>query len=104
MRIFTIKLDDDFTREYVVVVTDAPKDYDGFGTINVYKFASNVDIDGQITRGDARMVLVVRDHLEWQRNRYFSGMHSAIVDGVEEAFSARDITERVYNLLQRGDQ
>lgn len=99
MRTFTIKLDDDFTREYVAVVTDAPRDYDGFGTFPIYKFASNVDINGQVTRGDARMVLVQQDHLEWQRARYYSGMHAAIVDGVAEVFSQRDITELVFKIL-----
>lgn len=103
MRTLTIKIADDFTREYVVVVTDAPQDYDGFGTFSIYSFNSEVDIDGQITRGPARLVLVERDHLEWQRARYYSGMHSAIVDGVEEVFSQRDITERIYRIL-RGDK
>lgn len=99
MRTFTIKLDDDFTREYVAVVTDAPRAYDGFGTFTIKDFGSNVDIEGQITRGDARMVLVDREHLEWQRGRYYSDMHSAIIDRVENVFTQRDITNAVYDLL-----
>lgn len=48
--------------------TDAPEDYDGFGT-------ETVKVIGKTRRGMVRMVETPQEHVEWQRLRYASGMY-----------------------------
>lgn len=93
----TLQIGSLYNRDLVAVVTDAPKDYDGFGTFTLREFEYPIDIGGQKTRNHARLALVDKNQLEWQRNRYFSGMHSAIVDEVEDHFSERDLVEVILN-------
>ncbi len=53
---------------YILVETDAPVRYDGFGTLTIYEGAR----DGKTIR----YVLVQEDHASWQEGRYRSGLHS----------------------------
>ena len=55
---------------YYAVCTSAPVDYDGFGTITLlpdYYFSD--------TGKECRLVLIEKDHLQWQTMRYRSGVH-----------------------------
>lgn len=48
--------------------TSAPPDYDGFGTVTVR------DCAGVLKSGKVlREVATPAEHVEWQRNRYYSG-------------------------------
>jgi hypothetical protein len=65
-----------------VVETDAPKEYDGFGTFQL------TDCGGE------RIVMVRTEHWDWQTNRYASGVHwfraSSVPDkDIENALFAR---------------
>ncbi len=51
-----------FKRSYVLAETDAPKRYDGFGTLELYE------------GGGKRTILVDIEHEEWQEGRYQSGL------------------------------
>lgn len=54
----------------VVLATEAPEAYDGFGT-------RTLALIGQSKRGNAvRLVLVHREHFTWQTERYASGSHA----------------------------
>jgi hypothetical protein len=50
----------------MIVYTNAPEDYDGFGTVTK-------GVVGQTERGPMRMVQTVEEHHGWQLNRYYSG-------------------------------
>jgi hypothetical protein len=50
----------------MTLYTDAPVDYDGFGTTTII-------VVGKTRRGDVRHVDVAPDHLRWQEGRYGSG-------------------------------
>lgn len=56
---------------YKIRYTTAPKDYDGFGTIDCGVIAK----DGE---KDVRWVRIDQDHLAWQEARYASGMHCCL--------------------------
>jgi hypothetical protein len=47
--------------------TDAPRDYDGFGTIEVADYSYEKHVN--------RTVLVRDEYYDWQTMRYASGMH-----------------------------
>jgi hypothetical protein len=75
-----------FTASYRLYETNAPVDYDGFGTITV--------ADG----GTLRFVLVRTEHEEWQTMRYRSGMFSAVLTDLDDS-EARYVTETLYKRL-----
>ncbi len=52
----------------ILTYTDAPVDYDGFGT-------RTLRVVGTGPRGSVRLVETPDLHLEWQRARYASGMY-----------------------------
>ncbi len=51
------------TKQFHIMTTDAPKEYDGFGTFCVGEFKSE------------RTVLIRVEHFAWQQKRYQSGNH-----------------------------
>lgn len=55
---------------YDVVKTNAPRDYDGFGTVTVFESGSHKD------RDLVRIVLIRVEHAKWQTARYASGLHT----------------------------
>ncbi len=57
---------------YTLIHTSAPVGYDGFGTKIVKSFSG--DINGKLLRA----VMIENKHLEWQTQRYMSGLHEAI--------------------------
>ena len=71
----------DFERTYCAMQTEAPANYDGFGTIQIYSGPR----DGKTVR----YVLVDVDHKTWQEGRYGSGLYfyedvSGIDDHIRE--------------------
>lgn len=55
--------------EIVLCYTDAPAAYDGFGT-------TPIKLIRQTRQGrDLRQVLILKTHLDWQANRYRSGLY-----------------------------
>ncbi len=55
-----------------VTYTDAPTDYDGFGTETVEV------LDIKTRRGMVRKVQTPKEHVGWQRGRYGSGMYYSL--------------------------
>ena len=55
-----------FERTYTLVRATAPKEYDGFGTLEVYESGNK----------EERYVLIDVDHKEWQEGRYGSGLYT----------------------------
>lgn len=55
--------------EFVCFFTDARVDYDGFGTETL------ADIGEDARRRHWRLVAIRREHAQWQRDRYISGLH-----------------------------
>ena len=72
-------------REYVLMLTDAPRSYDGFGTFTLFDPDCPLEVDGVMTKGNVRLVMVPTQHEGWQEGRYASGLHLAKSDGLEEA-------------------
>jgi hypothetical protein len=68
--------------------TDAPKDYDGFGTFSVCEYDK------------VRTVLVRSEHLQWQTMRYQSGNHYA----KPTIHRMRDIEEALWIRIRGGDK
>jgi len=54
---------EDVTSRYLFATTTAPKVYDGFGTLTV-----------EFTDDRTRLVAILREHKDWQINRYRSGV------------------------------
>jgi hypothetical protein len=57
-----IKIGDGESSSWQIVKTNAPKDYDGFGTFTVIELSDN-----------ERLVLIREEHFVWQTMRYASG-------------------------------
>jgi hypothetical protein len=57
---------------YVIAETQAPKEYDGFGTFSLYEYYDDED-----QSNNYRIVLIRLEHLAWQEGRYASGMFAA---------------------------
>lgn len=68
--------------------TDAPTDYDGFGTFTIADC------------GDTRVVLIRDEHYNWQTARYGSGMHSCTETNLDMA----DVSAALWKRLQGKDQ
>ena len=67
----------EFERTYIAMETFAPKNYDGFGTIEFY--------EGPRDGKTVRYVLVDVNHQTWQVGRYGSGLyHSEEVSGLDD--------------------
>lgn len=56
---------------FFCVDTNAPVDYDGFGTMEITRW-----FEDENDRYPMRAVLVRDEHLDWQLSRYSSGMHT----------------------------
>jgi len=66
-----------FERTYIAVETFAPREYDGFGTIEIYSGPR----DGKVVR----YVLIDVEHKTWQVGRYGSGLyHAEEIGGLDE--------------------
>ena len=92
MKTITIAIGGD-TAEPVIyhpVETNAPKDYDGFGTFEVATYNTG--------DGERRIVLIRSEHYQWQTMRYSSGMNR----WQEAEYDEAAITEVLWKrLLQR---
>lgn len=71
------------TVTYGARVIDAPKEYDGFGTLTVSESSGR------------RLVLIQEQHLDWQVGRYASGRH--MNDEVTLGyFNQKDVEDRLW--------
>ena len=73
---------------YVLGVTTAPPEYDGFGTLTLY--------DEGEGRDRRRYVLIHERHEDWHRMRYSSGLY---VYQPTDSFDERDVAERLYDAI-----
>src|ERR1051326_1287384 len=96
MENFVIQLGE-FRAEYVALITDAPKIYDGFGTMTVQEFGHPLTAPDVETKGDARLVLVRAEHLNWQQSRYSSGLHASHM--APDFFRPQDLAEKLFQKL-----
>ena len=66
----------DINRNYTVYHTNAPKAYDGFGTITLQD-RGNLDRESGEVKNQSRIVAIDEPHIQWQTMRYASGNHFA---------------------------
>ncbi len=88
-------------RCYVLVRTDAPSSYDGFGTLELYTTQGGTKEGYPPAKepGLERSVLVDVEHQEWQEGRYRSGLHSyELVEGDLTQW----VQEKLYDKLTGG--
>jgi hypothetical protein len=77
---------------YHLYETNAPVDYDGFGTHTFY------------LTGDTRYVLIDEQHVAWQTGRYGSGLHRAQpCDLVNEDYIAERLMKALYSVGAWGE-
>lgn len=105
-----------FERTYILVETDAPGNYDGFGTMEIYSGPGDRECpdcdmgrgggaipcprcEGTGLLGIRRYVLVDVEHAEWQEGRYRSGLHT--YELVKEDLS-QWVQEKLYERLMKG--
>lgn len=92
-------------RCYVLVETNAPPRYDGFGTLEIYDSESETgERRTPRDRSDAdqsRFVLVDVEHLEWQQGRYSSGL---FVHQVVDKDLTQWVQEKLYERLMGGGE
>lgn len=69
---------------YHIMETDAPTEYDGFGTFCVCEVSK------------LRTVLIREEHLTWQQARYGSGFHSCD----PSSFATEDISQTLWRRVQ----
>jgi hypothetical protein len=78
---------------YLIKVTRAPREYDGFGTFTV---VSDFDHDG------ARLCCVREEHAGWQLGRNQSGRYS--LDDPPAGMRESDVRDALFARLWRGDE
>ena|ERR1051326_6799586 len=75
------------TFNFVIRLTNAPEDYDGFNTLTLQK-SSNTK---------KRLVVIQERFLEWQEGRYASGMYTC---EKPESSLAKEVAERaIFHML-----
>ena len=76
--------------DFVLIETNAPKNYDHGAAIELYDGTYDGEID--------RYVLVPARDLAWQRNRNATGLHSAVTEELtlDEDDVARFLWKRLY--------
>lgn len=67
--------------DYEIVLTTAPKDYDGFGTIELSPRVGLDHCDRPLRR-----VAIRPEHWEWQTLRYGSGLHAVATESEARRF------------------
>jgi|SRR5215469_4491996 len=67
---------------YHAMETNAPKDYDGFGTFCVLEYGEALSKAEEAT---IRVVLIDARHLQWQVGRYQSGNHFTRISALPES-------------------
>ena len=77
-----------YERVYRLYRTNAPKAYDGFGTLELY------------SGGDWRHVLINVDNEVWQTGRYGSGMHVAENETLTKSLK-NWITDKLYERISK---
>ena len=70
-------------KNYFLRLTSAPRNYDGFGTIEIE------------SNEDERIILIDSINIDWQEGRYTSGMYVCKDEDIPE----REITQRLWGRL-----
>lgn len=84
---------------YVLAITDAPKNYDGFGTITLVAFDYPLDTSDLRTKHNARVVLIREEHLQWHAGRYGSGLYCLHTEGVEDYWPVPEVAAILHGRL-----
>ena len=83
--------------QWRLVDTDAPKEYDGFGTFTVHQYEGSRD---EWKRDSVRVVLIREEHFGWQTTRYASGLQL----WKPSAFDSATISEVLWKRLRGVEQ
>jgi hypothetical protein len=73
--------------------TDAPKDYDGFGTFQIMEYED--ELSRKEPKAMLRTVLIRSEHWDWQTARYGSGMALSRPSGLDPADVAKFLWQRI---------
>lgn len=95
---FTIRLGNKKPITYNVIVTTAPRSYDGFGTFTIHE--DYIQVNGK----QARLVAIKEEHFNYQTGRYQSGMHTAsdeMLDFMADE-NDEDVLQAIYERIIRG--
>jgi hypothetical protein len=86
----------EFTKEYILVETTAPRQYDGHGTLEIYE-DSGLDAP--------RMILVEKDNLAWQEGRNRSGLYTFDATRYSDTQNSMKqfVEDRLYKRLIRNE-
>ena len=76
---------------YEVFKTTAPIDYDGFGTLELFKMRHPT------TDKEIRYVAIRQEHCAWQTGRYGSGSH--VAEAVNDRGVVKDLTEKLWKTI-----
>ena len=91
-------------QQRIIMLTTAPKNYDGFGTFTVYDYGSTIDFDGFETKHPARLVAVLPEHLGWHECRYSSGLYLCSTQLKSLRLRQQDIELILFKRLTANDQ
>jgi hypothetical protein len=75
-------------RTYQLYETNAPENYDGFGTMGIY------------SGGENRFVLIDVKHLEWQVQRYRSGIFKADKSDIPIEWAEQILIDKIFTDVQ----
>ena len=87
----SISIGSDIAVTYVLGVTSAPPEYDGFGTLTLY--------DSGEGRERTRYVLIQQRHEQWHAGRYGSGLYSY---EPSDALDERELARRLFEAMATG--
>lgn len=73
--------------------TDAPRDYDGFGTFTIMEYEDK--LSSKADPPMLRTVLIRSEHWDWQTSRYCSGMNLSRPSGLDVDDVAKFLWQRV---------
>lgn len=85
--------DDERMTSWEIWETDAPRDYDGFGTFTIMEYEDK--LSSKADPPMLRTVLIRCEHWNWQTARYSSGMHLSRPAGLDPADVAAFLWKRV---------
>lgn len=92
-------------RTFKLFVTNAPENYDGFGTVSAqnipwldynalaYRASETLDDNNVDVKDTPRIVVIEDRHVEWHRNRYSSGRFWSYPLGFTLTVSVQDIKQ-----------
>lgn len=84
-----------YTVEFVVMETTAPREYDGFGTLEIYSTPGFNHGSAVEARERKRIVLVDTEHKTWQVARYGSGLYTAEDCDALDTYVQNELLKRI---------